>query len=623
MVNHFRLLSFIRYSLIIALFLYPFREVSAQEWTPVEGHIFTKWTDNVDPVNVLPDYPRPQMERKFWLNLNGLWDFSLQPKDQSIPSSFQEKILVPFPVESALSGIKRLVGKDNLIWYHRTFEVPADWGNSRILLHFGAVDWETIVYVNGKEAGRHHGGYDPFFFDISDLLVEGDMQELTISVWDPTSEGPQPRGKQVVNPEGIWYTPVSGIWQTVWLEPVPMSYITAFKCYPDIDKKTLAVKVDMNGQQKGDKIRITAYDGDNMVATDTRSFEDLNILQIKNAKLWSAESPFLYDMKIELVRGGEAIDAIQSYFGMRKISMKRDKEGILRLTLNNKFQFQFGTLDQGWWPDGLYTAPTDAALLFDIETTKKLGFNMIRKHVKVEPARWYHHCDRLGMLVWQDMPNGDESAPWEGPSGIDGKEMMRSAESAEIYERELKAMIDANFNFPSIVMWVPFNEGWGQYNTEKLLNWTINYDPTRLVNGPSGGNHFMSGHTIDHHQYPGPAMPPAREHQALVLGEFGGLGLPMEGHLWQKDKNWGYKKYNNIIELTQAYTSLISQIPELIHNGLSAAIYTQTTDVEGEVNGLMTYDRKIIKFDPIRLNRIHKVLYFPISEEKALAPSTN
>lgn len=622
MVNFLNTSSLFRYFSFVLSFIL-IQEVSAQDWAPVEGHIFTEWTETVDPDNVLPEYPRPQMLRQAWMNLNGVWSFAMQPKDLPAPTSYQENILVPFAVESALSGVKKVVGKNNRVWYQRSFEVPEDWKEHRILLHFGAVDWEAVIYVNGKEAGQHQGGYDPFYFDITDLLVVDDLQQITVAVWDPTSEGPQPRGKQVVSPEGIWYTPVTGIWQTVWLEPVPPSFISSFKNVPDIDKNNLSVKVEVNNLMRGDKIKVTAYDKGTIVTTDIKAAGDQNNVRLKNAKLWSPASPFLYDMKIELVRNGKTIDSIQSYFGMRKISLERDKTGILRLMLNNDFLFQYGTLDQGWWPDGLYTAPTDAALLSDIKITKKLGFNMIRKHVKVEPSRWYHHCDREGILVWQDMPNGDESAPWEGPSGIDGKEMVRSEESAQIYERELKAMIDANYNFPSIVMWVPFNEGWGQFNTVEVLNWTMNYDPSRLVNGPSGGNHVMAGHTIDHHQYPGPAMPPVREHQALVLGEFGGLGLPMEGHLWQKDKNWGYRKYNNIVELTQSYASLIEQLPELIQNGLSAAIYTQTTDVEGEVNGLMTYDRKIIKFDPIKLNRIHKVLFFPLSEEKALAPSTN
>ncbi|MDQ3392871.1 MAG: beta-galactosidase [Bacteroidota bacterium] len=610
-------------NLLLGVLAYPEGYAQTTAWTPVEGNIMSKWAADVQPQNVLNEYPRPQMVRQDWLNLNGLWDFSILSKEKAAPSIYNEMILVPFAVESALSGIKKGVGKENRAWYQRNFEVPTAWKYDRLLLHFGAVDWEAKVYINGKEAGQHQGGYDSFYFDITDFLIDGNLQQLTVSVWDPTSEGPQPRGKQVVAPEGIWYTPVTGIWQTVWLEPVQSTFITSFKSTPNIDNKTLTVKVSGNNLIKGDKIRVTAYEEGKVIATNIKPAGNLNTIQLKNIKLWSPESPFLYDLKIEILRGIKVIDAVDSYFGMRKISLKRDHSGIMRIMLNNKFQFQYGTLDQGWWPDGLYTAPTDAALVSDIEVTKKLGFNMIRKHVKVEPARWYYHCDKLGMLVWQDMPNGDESAQWEAPGGINGIEMERSEESAKIFEREFKAMIDALYNAPSIVMWVPFNEGWGQFNTVMIIKWAMAYDPTRLINGPSGGNHFLVGHTIDHHQYPGPAIPPKRSDQALVLGEFGGLGLPMEGHLWQKDKNWGYKDYNNVVELTQAYLTLINQLPELIHEGLSAAIYTQTTDVEGEVNGLMTYDRKIIKFDPIRLNRSHKVLFFPLTEEKAIAPATN
>jgi beta-galactosidase/beta-glucuronidase len=397
----------------------------------------------------------------------------------------------------------------------------------------------------------------------------------------------------------------------VWLEPVPATSIRSFKATPDIDKKTLTVAVESSGTQQADMVKVIAMDGKKEVASATKALGQSVEVKIPNPKLWSPDSPFLYDLKIQLLRNGKILDEVISYAGMRKISLEKDKQGIPRIMLNNQFVFQYGTLDQGWWPDGLYTAPTDEALKYDIEATKKLGFNMIRKHVKVEPARWYAHCDKLGILVWQDMPSGDKSAQWKGPSGIDGQEMTRTAESEGQYRKELKAMIDAFYNHPSIVMWVPFNEGWGQFKTEEIINWTIKYDPSRLVNGASGGNHFPVAHTIDHHQYPGPGMPPMQQERAMVLGEFGGLGLPVEGHLWQNKNNWGYRKYQTADTLTMKYADLINQIPELIKKGLSAAIYTQTTDVEGEVNGLMTYDRAMIKMDADRVRQINSVLTKP------------
>ncbi|MDO1450484.1 glycoside hydrolase family 2 TIM barrel-domain containing protein [Rhodocytophaga aerolata] len=583
----------------------------AVAWKPVEGHIMTKWAKEVTPTNVLPDYPRPQMARKEWKNLNGLWEYAIAPKDNTTPQSYNGQILVPFPVESAMSGVKKLVGKENKLWYRHTFEVPATWANQRLLLHFGAVDWQSTVSINGKQVGTHEGGYDPFYFDITDALKKEGKQEVIVSVWDPTSEGTQPRGKQVVKPEGIWYTPVTGIWQTVWLEPVPVSSIKTFKTTPDIDKKTLTVAVEGQGTQQTDMIKVIAMDGNKEVASATNPIGQPVAVTIPTPKLWSPDSPFLYDVKIQLLRNGKAIDEVSSYAGMRKISLAKDKQGIPRLMLNNKFVFQYGTLDQGWWPDGLYTAPTDEALKFDIEKTKEMGFNMIRKHVKVEPARWYMHCDKVGILVWQDMPSGDKSAEWKAPSGIDGQEMTRTAESEAHYKREWKAIIDAFYNYPSIVMWVPFNEGWGQFKTEEIINWTTKYDPSRLINGPSGGNHFPVAHTIDHHQYPGPGMPPTQQERAMVLGEFGGLGLPVTGHLWQEKDNWGYRKYQTSDTLTMKYADLINQIPDMIIKGLSAAIYTQTTDVEGEVNGLMTYDRAMIKMDADRVRQINSVLTKP------------
>lgn len=599
--------------LFLLIGLLSFQPAKAQNasWQPADGRIMTRWAKEINPSEVLPEYPRPQMVRKQWMNLNGLWEYAIQPKANNTPQSYQGRILVPFPMESALSGVHKLVGEDSMLWYRHSFDIPAAWAGQRILLHFGAVDWQTKVFVNGQKVGGHEGGYDPFYFDITSQLKKEGKQEVVLSVWDPTSEGTQPRGKQVVKPEGIWYTPVTGIWQTVWLEPVPASAIESFKITPDIDKKTLTIAVTGAGTQAADAVKILVSDGKKEVATQSKAIGQTLQLTIPNPKLWSPDSPFLYDLKLQLVRNGKVIDEVSSYAGMRKISLGKDKAGITRLMLNNKFVFQYGTLDQGWWPDGLYTAPSDEALKYDIEVTRNLGFNMIRKHVKVEPARWYMHCDKIGILVWQDMPSGDKSAEWKPPSGVDGQEMTRTEASESQYRRELKAMIDAHYNYPSIVMWVPFNEGWGQFKTVEILNWTMQYDPSRLVNGASGGNHFPVAHTIDHHQYPGPGMPPMQQERALVLGEFGGLGLPVKGHLWQDKDNWGYRNYQSTDTLTRNYANLINKIPELIQKGLSAAIYTQTTDVEGEVNGLMTYDRAIIKMDTGRVKKINSVLMTP------------
>lgn len=606
-------ISQLHLSLVFSLFYLVFY---AQENTKKEILIKTQWAKEVTPDKVLVEYPRPQLVRQEWKNLNGLWDYAITDRSKK-SVDYDGQILVPFAIESQLSGVQKPISENDILWYHRNFKIPSKWRKDRVLLHFGAVDWEAVVFVNGKKVGMHQGGYDPFSFDITDALNDSGYQELEVRVWDPTSDGNQARGKQVINPSGIWYTPVSGIWQTVWLEPVPERSIKAIRILPDIDDHKVIVSV------QGDRflgkdytVVVNVIEAGKKVSSLEGILEKGIELQIDNAKLWSPDSPFLYDLDIELLKNGKKVDKVQSYFGMRKIAMGKDSKGHPRMLLNNEVLFQYGPLDQGWWPDGLYTAPTDEALKYDIEMTKKMGFNTIRKHVKVEPARWYYHCDKLGMLVWQDMPNGDKSADWRGPSGYDGREMKRTAQSAHQYYTEWKAIMDANYNKPSIVMWVPFNEAWGQFKTEEVVNWTMNHDPSRLVNGPSGGNFFPVGHIVDEHRYPGPGMPESELHapnifkdRILILGEFGGLGLPIKEHLWSIDKNWGYRNLSGKEELLSTYTKLIEGIPALIKKGLSAAIYTQTTDVELEINGLMTYDRKIIKMDTEKVNKINQVLY--------------
>ncbi|MCE6987714.1 glycoside hydrolase family 2 protein [Dyadobacter sp. CY323] len=587
-------------------------------WKPVEGKIVTQWAGKVTPQNPHPEYPRPQLVRQNWQNINGLWSYAIVPKSsaETKPTAFEGQILVPFAIESALSGVGRTVGKDSVLWYNRLIDFSPKLKDQRVLLHFGAVDWKCDVFVNGKPAGSHQGGYDPFTFDITDLLVKKKQQEITVKVWDPSSDGPQPRGKQIKNPHGIWYTPVTGIWQTVWLETVPTSYISGITPTADIDKQSLTVKTDLKNAGAADKIKIVAMDGTNRVAEQEVTPGTDAVLTISNAKLWSPDSPFLYDLTVSVTRNGKVIDEVKSYFAMRKIGMQAGQDGIQRMTLNNKFLFQYGPLDQGWWPDGLYTAPTDEALKFDILKTKEMGFNMIRKHVKVEPARWYRYCDELGMLVWQDMPSGDMGNHWEPRPGIAGSatDKERTPESEAIFKSEWKAIMDANRNFPSIVVWVPFNEAWGQFKTEEITNWTMQYDPTRLVNSASGGNFYPVGHIIDLHNYPAPVMPSPEifgAKQIIVLGEFGGLGLPVDKHTWQQKDNWGYQSFKTQEELYAKYASFIQKFESLIKMGLSAAVYTQTTDVEVEINGLMTYDRKVIKFPEAKLKEIHAPLYNP------------
>lgn len=572
----------------------------------------TRWASKVSSTTPLPEYPRPQLERTQWLNLNGSWQYAILPKSQeSAPASYAGNILVPYAVESALSDVQKTVGKDSILWYKRSFTVPANFKNKNILLHFGAVDWQTDVYINGKHAGTHQGGYDPFSFDISSLLKKSGVQEIVVKVWDPSDEGPQPRGKQIIKPHGIWYTPVTGIWQTVWLEPVAPTYIASLKPVPDIDKQSLQLAVNTEHLQPGDQVKITALDGAQQVAEQTLDNASAATLNIANAKLWSPSSPSLYKLKVSILRKGKIIDEVKSYFAMRKISMAPDQQGTQRMLLNNNFVFQFGPLDQGWWPDGLYTAPTDEALRFDIEKTKELGFNMIRKHVKVEPARWYYYADSLGILVWQDMPSGDLGNRWDNRPGIYGRatDKDRTPESEKIYRSEWKAIMDAVNFFPSIVVWVPFNEAWGQFKTDEITKWTMEYDPSRLVNSASGGNFHPVGHIIDLHNYPDPAMPEAKifgAKQVLVLGEYGGLGLPLDGHTWQQKDNWGYQSFKNADELFKVYNGFCDRLKDLIQHGLSAAVYTQTTDVEMEVNGLMTYDREIIKVPAEKISAANK-----------------
>ena len=576
------------------------------QWKPAGDKIKTSWGEQLDPKNVLPEYPRPIMERNDWKNLNGLWKYAITKKGDPTPAAYQGDILVPFAVESSLSGVGKMINEKEELWYQRTFDIPSAWRGKQILLHFGAVDWKAEVWVNDVKVGEHTGGFTPFYFDITSVLNKGN-NDLVVKVWDPSDRGEQPRGKQIANPHGIWYTPVTGIWQTVWLEPVATQYITNLKTTPDIDNNSVKVEVAAN-TTSADKVEVKVFDGKNLVAKGAAlNGVPVELTMPANAKLWSPDSPFLYNMEVTLYKDGKAIDQVKSYTAMRKYSIRKGQNGITRLQLNNKDYFQFGPLDQGWWPDGLYTAPTDEALVYDLKKTKDFGYNIVRKHVKVEPARWYTHCDQLGLIVWQDMPNGGPSPQWQARNYFNGTEVIRSAASEANYRKEWKEIIDCLYSYPSIAVWVPFNEAWGQFKTPEIVAWTKEYDPSRLVNPASGGNHYTCGDILDLHHYPDPNMFLYDPRRATVLGEYGGIGLVVEGNTWVNDKkNWGYVKFNTSDEVTNEYIKYGKHLLELIRKGFSAAVYTQTTDVEGEINGLMTYDRKVIKMNEAKVREINQ-----------------
>lgn len=574
------------------------------QWKPAGERIKTEWAEKVDPANPLPEYPRPIMERSEWQNLNGLWDYALVERGAALPAAPQGKILVPFAIESSLSGVMREVGESKELIYRRRFSVPAAWRGRRVLLHFGAVDWKADVWVNDIKVGSHTGGFTPFTFDITPTLAATGDNSLTVRVWDPTDRGPQPRGKQVSRPQGIWYTPVTGIWQTVWMEPVADTHISRLRITPDIDLHRLTVEAAIDGASAGDIVEVEVTDNGQTVATGkSLCGQPVEVEMPADCKLWTPDTPSLYDLKVKVRRGRRVTDEVTSYAAMRKYGTRRDGNGIVRLELNNRPLFQFGPLDQGWWPDGLYTAPTDEALLYDLRKTKDFGFNMIRKHIKVEPARWYTHCDRLGLIVWQDMPSGDRNPEWQSRNYFNGVERERSASSESCYRKEWREIIDCLYSYPCIGTWVPFNEAWGQFKTPEIVAWTKQYDPTRLVNPASGGNHYPCGDLLDLHNYPQPDLYLYDAQRATVLGEYGGIGLVLKDHLWEPNRNWGYIQFGSSREATDQYIKYADMLYRLIARGFSAAVYTQTTDVEIEVNGLMTYDRKVTKLEEERVRQ--------------------
>lgn len=622
----------LKHWLMMAIALFPSGELKAAEARPpadADGRplagLRTRWADSVVPESPLAEYPRPQMVREKWVNLNGRWDYAILPAEHDRPHDWDGKIIVPFCIESQLSGVRQFVGPANRLWYRRLFQVPEAKEVARLLLHFGAVDWDATIFVNGKEVGRHRGGYDPFTLDITAALKAGVEQELVVSVWDPTDDGEQPRGKQIRVPKGIWYTSVTGIWQPVWLEAVPVASIASVLPVPDVDAGIVRVTVASRGPGEAGRTRVIVSDSGHEVGRAEGAIGEAVAVTLAGPKLWSPDAPHLYDLDVELLSGGAVVDSVKSYFAMRKIERRKAEDGFERLFLNGKALFQFGPLDQGWWPDGLYTAPSDEALRYDVEVTKKIGCNMIRKHVKVEPARWYHHCDRAGMLVWQDMPSAfttrDAKVQHVRPEAAE--DWARPAESAKQFEVELKEVIDDFRFFPCIVMWVPFNEGWGQYDTARIARQVKAWDPTRLVNSISGWTDRGVGDVNDLHQYPGPGMEPPEQSpgRSIVLGEFGGLGLPIKGHLWWDKRNWGYQNLEGKADLLARYRTMFENLVPMVGRGLSAAVYTQTTDVEGEVNGYMTYDRAELKLDAADLAGIHAPLYAPPRRVTRFLPS--
>ena len=587
-------------SLLVLLGLPTRAPAQSEDWQPADNPLMTRWTDDIDPENPLPKYPRPKMKREQWKNLNGLWDFQISGKRGK--GEYDDQILVPYPVESALSGVKKTVGAKNRVWYRRTFSInPAD--DERVLLHFGASDWETHVFVNDRHVGVHRGGYDPFTLDITDALSEEGEQTLEITVWDPTDKGRQPVGKQTHDPRSIWYTAVTGLWQTVWLETVTETYIQNLRVTPQVDQERAKIEVDVQGATDDHRVRAVVSTDDGEVTRATGRSRNRLFAQWDDPRLWSPGDPFLYDLEVALLNeDGTVVDRVTSYVGMRSVSVQEAAGGHTRLFLNGEPLFQMGLLDQGWWPDGLYTAPTDEALKYDIQVTKKLGYNMLRKHVKVEPQRFYHWADKLGVLVWQDMPSGD-MRPGQIPE--------RSPESAQQFRDEYKEMIDAFYHYPSIVMWVPFNEGWGQFQTREIVGWTEQYDPTRLVDNASGWTDRGVGDVVDEHHYPGPGMPEPEENRAAVLGEFGGEALVVKDHLWIQDFSEApthYETSQSKEALRRTYDRMIQEVDSLKEEGLAEAVYTQTTDVESEVNGVMTYDRAVIKFDEAHMREMHRAL---------------
>jgi len=598
-----------------------------QGWQMQPVQIATPWASSVGPTTAWPEYPRPQMVRPGWQNLNGLWEYAITARDASFPRQYSGHILVPFPLESALSGVKKTLGPDQLLWYRRAIHKSSEKIDGRMLLHFGAVDYEATVYLNGKELGVHRGGYQSFTFDITAALIEG-HNELVVRVYDPTEHGPNPQGKQKLSAQWMFYSPCSGIWQTVWLEPVPATYIESLQLTPDVDRSELLVDVRIKGERDGHSIEaIVSSDGKVQLQ---QTIDPRGALRIDQPRLWSPDDPYLYDLELRLIKEGRVIDTVKSYFGLRKIEIKADSEGRARIYLNDRYTYNLTVVDQGYWPDGLYTAPSDEAFEFDVRAAKALGFNTIRKHLKIEPQRWYYHCDRLGLLVWQDMPSSKNDSP----------------QARAEFEREIAENLRQLHNHPSITTWVLFNEGWGTFDQERLARWMKQADPSRLLNGHSGpydqvreslwgrsreprqlleplgggrssiadvqqleaAESWMAGDMADLHLYPGPKMFPARADRASVTGEHGSFGVHIEGHVWNELGRLGVGLGGAALspqQMLSMYASSTEKLRALEKEGLSGSAYFQIADVEGEHQGFFTYDRALAKVPMAEIARIN------------------
>lgn len=604
----------IKKSTLAALFMVAASAV-LMAWEPAGNRIMTRWGKDVTPENVWQSYPRPQLRRSQWQNLNGLWECSVTGQDAAMANvPFEDEILVPFAIESSLSGIGKTFTPQDKLWYRRTFSVDPSWKGKNIILHFGAVDCSCEIFVNGRLVGKHVGGNNGFGIDITKALKPRGENTLVVAVTDPTDKTSCTRGKQILNPHGIWYTAVSGIWKTVWLEPVSSTSVRQILAVTDTKTGKVAFDVILDGAKGNEDIAVEVFDGDRQAAFYSGAVKEAAVI-VENPVLWTPDSPKLYRTKVTLSRSGKVLDAFESYFAIREISKVKDIMGNVRFALNGEAVFQYGPLDQGWWPDGLLTPPSEEAMIYDMVQLKKMGFNTIRKHIKVEPELYYYYADSLGIMIWQDMPSGFETAKGQEQS-IPARAVQdwdAPAEHEAQWKYEFGEMFSTLRFYPSVTTWVVFNEGWGQFRTAEMTEFVRSLDRERIINSVTGWADRNVGDVYDIHNYPSASMKLVDECGGRIssLGEFGGLGLAVPGHLWNEENGggWGYRKMELGLDLMGDYSRLVYDLETLVSQGLSAAIYTQTTDVESEINGLMTYDREVTKLPVEYLHMIHSRLY--------------